>query len=227
MSDTTYCYPPDYTVLRNKFGIRNAAELDRLESRRVALRFDEGVPTGNFDLDHLKTIHHHLFQDVYEWAGQIRTVEISKGGSQFQYSRYIETGMRDVHRRLVEGHFLKGLSGDEFARQAGQIIGDINYVHPFRDGNGRTQLLYLEQLATRAGHTIDLKSLDRAGWVEACRNAHGAEYGLLAKEIRHAMTGLADDYRRAEERERGRSGEGPERDGGGIRRGPKRGRRSR
>jgi cell filamentation protein len=107
-------------------------------------RVAEGAPTGNFDLAHLRTMHRHLFQDVYDWVGELRSVEISKDGHQFQFRRFIETGMADVHGRLIRLDFLSGLDAGEFARQAGQIIADVNYVHPFREGNGRTQLLYLE-----------------------------------------------------------------------------------
>ena len=106
------------------------------------------VPSGAFDLAHLRAIHRHLFQDIYEWAGELRTVEINKGGHQFQFRRYIETGMADVHRRLVQGSFLRDLSVPEFAQQAAVIVGDVNYVHPFREGNGRTHAQYLKQLAT-------------------------------------------------------------------------------
>ena len=158
MSDDPYVYPGSI-VLRNKLSIRNADELDRVERRLATQRAREGIPTGNFDLKHLKAIHRHLFQDIYDWAGQLRTVEISKNGSQFQFQRYIETGMADVHRRLVQRNFLKALDAAAFARGAGEIMGDVNYVHPFREGNGRTQMLYLSQLASQAGHKIDIERI--------------------------------------------------------------------
>ena len=139
MSDPIYFYPPDYTVLSNKFGISDPAELDRIERERVTQRMGEKVPTGKFDLRHLKAIHHHLFQDVYEWAGKTRTVELSKDGSLFQFQRYIETGMADVHPQLKQQQYLQGLDAGGFARQAGHIIGDVNDAHPFREDNGRTQ----------------------------------------------------------------------------------------
>lgn len=101
MSDTEYCYPPDYTVLRNKLGLRDAKELEFFEREFVMQRIAQGAPSGDFGLAHLQAIHRHLFQDVYEWAGEIRTVEIAKGGSQFQFRRFIETGMADIHRRLA------------------------------------------------------------------------------------------------------------------------------
>lgn len=72
------------------------------------------------------SIHRHLFQDVYGWAGEIRTVEINRDGHQFQFRQYIETGMADVHRRLVTGRFLQGREPAAFARKAAVIIGDIN-----------------------------------------------------------------------------------------------------
>ncbi len=193
MSDPVYCYPPEYEVLRNKQGIRDAAELARVERRRVTQRISESVPAGKFDLDHLKAVHRHLFQDIYDWAGEIRTVEISKGGSQFQFRRYIETGMADVHRRVVEQGYLQGLTPDEFAQEAGRIIGDVNYVHPFREGNGRAQFHYLGQLAGRAGHPLDLKRIRPAQWVEACRIAHKGDYEPLSEGIHGAIIGREQD----------------------------------
>lgn len=181
--DTRYCYPPDYTVLKNRLSIRDADELDYFEREFVMQRIAEGVPSGEFDLAHMKAIHRHLFQDVYEWAGELRTVEISKDGHRFQFRRYIETGMADIHRRLVARNFLEGLDASTFAREAGAIMGDVNYVHPFREGNGRTQLLYLEQLAERAGHPLDLTRLSRDAWMAASREAHLANYDAMANCI--------------------------------------------
>lgn len=187
MSDTEYCYPPDYTVLKNKLGLRDAAELEFFEREFVMERIAQGAPSGNFDLAHLRAIHRHLFWDVYEWAGELRTVEISKGGSRFQFRRYIETGMADVHRRLVARNFLKELDAETFARDAGEIMGDINYVHPFREGNGRVQLLYLEQLAEQAGHQFDLTRLDRDAWMTASREAHSGDYAAMVQCIAAAI----------------------------------------
>ena len=70
MSDRDYCYPPDYIVLRNRLNIRDALALEAAERELVAQRLLEPVPAGDFDLDHLKAIHRHLFQDLYAWAGE-------------------------------------------------------------------------------------------------------------------------------------------------------------
>lgn len=95
--------------------------------------------------------------------------------------------MADVHRRLVKADFLKGLSPEEFARAAANIVGDVNYVHPFREGNGRTQLQYLKQLARQAGHGLDLTKLEANAWLQASRDAHRARYDGVARCIAAAL----------------------------------------
>ena len=192
MSDDLYLYP-NSDVLRNRLGIRDKTHLEYVERELVTQRLAEGAPTGRFDLAHLRAIHHHLFQDIYEWAGQIRRVEIAKNGNQFQFRRFIDTGMADVHRRLEAADFLRGLSRQDFAAAAGHILGDVNYVHPFREGNGRVQAEYLRQLGAQAGHRIDLTQLDGERWMAASQAAHRGDYSLLAAEILRAIRpGSAD-----------------------------------
>jgi cell filamentation protein len=90
-SDDPYVYPGTQT-LRNRLDITNPKELSRVERSLVTDRIAQGIPQGPFDLTHLRAIHRHLFQDIYDWAGQLRTVEINKGGHQFQFRQY-----RDGH----------------------------------------------------------------------------------------------------------------------------------
>ena len=183
MSDRDYCYPPDYTVLRNNLDIRDAPALEAAERELVAQRLLEPVPAGDFDLAHLKAIHRHLFQDVYAWAGEIRTVEIARGESRFQPTRFIETGMADIHHRIVAARYFAGLGPDEFAGGAGPVLGDVNHVHPFREGNGRTQLQYLKQLAARAEHVLDLTRLDRTAWLDASRRSNTGDQGRRRRAL--------------------------------------------
>jgi cell filamentation protein len=186
--DDPYLHPGK-SVLRNRLGLTDPDQLDKVERRLIAQRIAEGAPTGGFDLAHLRAIHRHLFQDVYAWAGELRTVEIAKGGHQFQFRQYIETGMADVHRRLEQATYLRGLSAGAFAEAAGPIMGDVNYVHPFREGNGRAQLQYLEQLAEQAGHPIDLARIDPARWLDASRRSHDGDHGPMAAEIARSLAG--------------------------------------
>ena len=187
MSDRDYCYPPDFTVLRNRLGIRVGRTLDAAERQFVAQRLLEAVPTGEFDLTHLKAIHRHLFQDVYDWAGELRTVEIAKGDSRFQPRRFIEAGMADIHRRIVAAGYFQGTGPDTLAAGAGPILGDVNHVHPFREGNGRTQLQYLKQLAGRAGHELDLTRLESAAWLDASGQSNAGDHGAMTQCIQRAL----------------------------------------
>lgn len=182
MTDDPYVYAGT-SVLINRFDIREQAALDRIERQFVAQRTRMGVPRGGFDLAHLQAIHRHLFQDVYDWAGEVRQVEISKNGHQFQFCQYIHTGMADVHQRLHQKRFLRNLDHAEFCREAAVIIGDVNYVHPFREGNGRTQRQYLKLLALQAEHPFDLSRFDPVQWRQASRSTHFGEYGEMAKAI--------------------------------------------
>jgi cell filamentation protein len=181
-----YVYPGT-ALLRNRLGITDPVKLDRVERRLAVARIKQGVPRGSFDLAHLRAIHRHLFQDIYEWAGEIRTVEISKGAQQFQLRQYIQTGMSDVHRRLVKARYFAKLSRREFAEQAAVIVGDVNYIHPFREGNGRTQLQYLALLAEQAGHPLDLARLDDSRWLAASQVSHAADYSLMAELIERSI----------------------------------------
>src|ERR1700735_1382617 len=93
VSADPYIYPGT-NILRNKLDIHDAGELEQMEGAVVTQRAREGLPAGHFNFDHL---HRHLFQDVYEWAGEVRKIEIAKGQQKLQFRRYIETGMADVH----------------------------------------------------------------------------------------------------------------------------------
>ena len=187
MSDRDDCYPPDYTVLRNRLDIRDTAALEAAERELVALRLLEPMPAGDFDLDHLKAIHRQLFQDVYEWAGEVRTVEIAKGESRFQPRRFIAAGMADIHNRIVAAGCFRGSGPDGFAEGAGPVPGNVNHVHPFREGNGRTQLQYLKRLATRAGHAIDLTRIDRAAWLDASLRSNAGDHAAIVRCVRQAL----------------------------------------
>ena len=186
-----YRYPGS-TVLRNRLDIRDAEGLEFAERMLVRQRMEEGCPNGDFDLTHLQAIHRHLFQDVYEWAGEIRLVPMAKGESQFFPPNRIGLAMQDIHSRILKLDYLRDLRPDQFAQEAANIIGDVNVVHPFREGNGRAQVLYLQQLGERAGHKIDLTRLERERWIEASIRASQAvpNYDPMRDCIHEAMPSL-------------------------------------
>ena len=169
---------PDSNTLRNKLYILDPDALEHAEAEFALLRIEQGVPTGNFDLKPHQDIHRHIFQDVYEWAGELRQVDFHKTDWFLPHGR-IQMGMGDVHARLVKKEYLQGLSREEFAAEAGKIIGDVNHAHPFREGNGRTQLQYLKQLSERAGYAIDLTCIERESWINASiKSARGSDAEL-------------------------------------------------
>ena len=109
-----YCYPGT-TVLKNKLDLRDAGKLADFEAEVSDTRSDEEVPNGNLDFTHFKAIHHHLFQDVYDWAGEIRTVRMSRDSSMFCYPENIESEAKKLFAQLKQNKFLKGLSAEAFA----------------------------------------------------------------------------------------------------------------
>jgi len=100
--------------------------------------------------------------------------------------------MADVHRRLQAGRFLRGLSCDRFAHEAAVIIGDVNYVYPFREGNGRVQMQYLKQLASAAGHDLDLAQNRPRSWIQASKASFATDYSLMVDAIGQAIVGRHD-----------------------------------
>lgn len=154
-----YVYPGSF-VLKNLFGIHSAAKLAKLERRLTSARADEGLPTGSLDYTHYKSIHRHLFQDVYEWAGVPRTLNISKGGSPFCRVDFIDSEMTKLLNALRGENHLRGLDYPAVAKRAAHHLVELNAIHPFREGNGRTQHAFLGLLSEHAGHPRDLSEID-------------------------------------------------------------------
>jgi cell filamentation protein len=148
-----YCYPGT-TVLENCAGLRSQEDLDFFEEEATAQRFAEPLPVGEFDLRHLCAIHRHLFQDVYAWAGSLRTVRISKGASAFCYPENLDRELGRLFADLSKQKNLSELNADAFAEKAAHLLAELNAIHPFREGNGRTQLSFLAALADQAGHRL-------------------------------------------------------------------------
>jgi len=162
-----YCYPGT-DVLINKLGIKDAEILKERESALVAVRSLELIDhpiKGDFDLKHYQAIHKHLFQDVYEWAGKIRDVEISKSvpelgiDSQFWNYANIQKEFDKQTQQLNKENHLKNLSPDDFAKRLAHYFGNTNEIHPMREGNGRAQREFFSQLANEANYSIDWNNI--------------------------------------------------------------------
>lgn len=140
-----WCYPGT-TVLKNLAGLTDQAELDEFEFAMYLSRAEEPFPTGDLGYGHYCRIHNHLFQDVYEWAGRPRVIRIGKAGNWFCYPEYLQGEMTRTFSPSVIGEVLSSPNSHAFAERTATLLADINAGHPFREGNGRTQLAYLKLL---------------------------------------------------------------------------------
>lgn len=152
---------PGSEVLRNLVGATTAADLSAAEgdlSFVRALQLLDERPTVSNDLGELRRIHFHLFQDVYDWAGQLRTVDVRKnvpGADYFLPFGYIEHAATLCFAELAEEHLLAGLERPTFVERLAYHYEKINYIHPFREGNGRTQRIFWNRVALQAGWQLD------------------------------------------------------------------------
>ena len=156
------CYPGT-TILINKFDIQDEEKLNEIESVLSSARYAEWLNTpqsATFDFEHYKAIHRFLFSDLYDWAGEVRTVNISKKGTQFSPTENIEHQAELIFKRLKELNYFKGLSRNEFVEEIVDFYCITNALHPFREGNGRTQRAFLTQLIRNAGYDISFADMD-------------------------------------------------------------------
>jgi cell filamentation protein len=179
-----YLYPGT-DVLKNLRDIRSPDLLAQFEAEATTRRLVESIHSpmsGLFDTAHLQAIHKHIFQDVYIWAGQFRTVNISKGGHIFCAAAFIESALDDVLQKLEKERYLRQTSPELFSRRAGFFLGEINAVHPFREGNGRAQREFIRALGLKAGFRVDWSRITRDHMIAASRlsSQTGDSSGLAA-----------------------------------------------
>ena len=184
-ADDTYCYPGT-DVLRNKAEITNAEDLDTFEGELSTLRsieILENSKAGQFDLAHLQRIHLALFQDVYDWSGKIRAVDISRGNSRFANVRFIESAANDIFNKLARENWLRGLDADTLSKRLAHYLSEINALHPFREGNGRVQRIFISQLSQSAGYQLDYSDLEQEQIYRAMELAFNGDELILANLI--------------------------------------------
>jgi cell filamentation protein len=168
--------------------LRDQDVLEAFEVEISTLRAQEPLPNGAFDPTHYCNVHHHLFQDVYEWAGQYRTVRTSKGGNPFCYPEYIADQMDALFRSIRGGEAFTGTSQREFAKESARFLGELNAIHPFREGNGRAQLAFLGLIGATADHAFKFERLDRNTFLPAMIDSSFARYEALTSELERLLT---------------------------------------
>lgn len=156
-------------VLKNKLNLRDDNVLKAAEAALTTARLAElhqNPMKGNFDLRHLQKIHGYIFQDIYDWAGKIRTVDIAKS-TLFCPVNNIDSYQQQVFGDLKKENYLQGLGQEAFSQQAAYLLGEVNMLHPFREGNGRTQREFMRSVALQAGYELNFDHVSKQEMLEA------------------------------------------------------------
>ncbi|MBE6845420.1 MAG: cell filamentation protein Fic [Ruminococcus sp.] len=184
------CYP-DTTVLINKLGIKDQKMLNVAEIRIVismTAKIENEISFENVDFDFYKSLHHQLFSDLYEWAGKIRSINISKKGTVFCKSDDIERIGILKFKRLEKLNFLKNLNKEDFVEELTELYNDLNMLHPFREGNGRTLRLFVTLLVRNAGYNISFAECDSDFLMIATIKAAQGDTNLLREVFSEIVT---------------------------------------
>jgi len=180
MGDTIYCYP-DSNVLKNKLGIIDQEKLKEFERKLTALRISDLIRKpirGNFDLRHLCVIHYYIFQDLYTWAGSLRKVDIAKG-NMFCNVMFLNDQADAIFGAIRKDNYLEGFSHDAFVIRLAFHFSEINALHPFREGNGRTQREFIRELALFNHYAIDFSKSSEKEMLDASVDSFLCQYGKM------------------------------------------------
>src|SRR6266567_1394557 len=200
---------PQSGILRNKLSLTDQESLDRTEANAVSARsilLQLNPLKGNFDSEHLKTIHSYLFRDVYEWAGQYRTIPLAKSDlrrrgrvTKFTPPELIEAELGRVFGELAKKHFLEGLPRRDFARKLAALFSETNRIHPFREGNGRAQRQFVRQLAESLSYKLHFEVVSKERLVQSQHPLHewgyshdGSPQGRDHRPGAHSTAGESD-----------------------------------
>lgn len=176
--DIEYCLP-NSKVLINKLNIKDADALQDAEREitSVKLAYAKLHPIeGNFDLKHLQKIHKFLFEDIYSWAGELRSVNIAKG-NQFCPALTLKAYATRIFTELQNENLL--LNCANVPHRLAYYLSEINVLHPFREGNGRTQRLFIEYLAAHAGFRVDFSDVTPEEMIIASAQSFACDYTMI------------------------------------------------
>jgi cell filamentation protein len=196
--DIRYCYE-NSNVLRNKLGVTDADALRTAEREIVALRVLEAERTpirGKLDFKHLCDIHRYIFNDIFEWAGKLRTVNISKGNP-FCNADVLDIFGAEVFGKLRAERYLFDTPKERIAERLAHYLSEINVLHPFREGNGRAQRLFIEYLALVAGYRVDFTDVAASDMIEASVRAFDRDETLMWRIFERVTAPISSNEQRA------------------------------
>ncbi|MBE8168232.1 MAG: cell filamentation protein Fic [Shewanella sp.] len=168
VSQDKYCYQGT-DVLINRLNIQNADELDEAETRFTSERYKSYQSNcssiTDFNFKHLKFLHKHLFQDLYVWAGEVRDVDISKGNTRFCTAGRIEPESDKLFKQLPK--LFESKRTESFIHNVSDLFCELNLLHPFREGNGRTLRFFFEELLYLLDYDVEWPGISQREWIDA------------------------------------------------------------
>lgn len=187
MSDDPYVYPGT-NVLINSENIRDRDELDVFERVITANRMEHLPRNIPLTARGYRQIHRHIFEPIYAWAGKDRTVNIAKDGHMFCLVPYIASQLDQRFAAIRVESKLMGMTREDFVARAAAHVSELNAIHPFREGNGRTVRAWLQHLGETAGHPIALERISPQPWINASIGSfrHG-DYAAMREVITSAL----------------------------------------
>jgi len=177
---------PNTNVLKNIPGITSQEDLDRFELLSFLARLDT-TPEGDLSTNHLKKIHAHSLQDVYEWAGEFRNVPIEKGASVFCRPEFIVQEI-DKITKSINSLALEKMNLKTFSTNLAEIVGELNAVHPFLDGNGRAIRVYAQKLSKSIGYKLDVSDLRGKAWNKTSEKSFFGDNHLLCQLLQEHLS---------------------------------------
>jgi cell filamentation protein len=184
-----YCYT-NSDVLRNKL---NLIEYDSLQEAELALsatRYSEYCSNissiKDFNLLHLQALHHQLFQDIYDWAGHLRKVDISKGSTRFCAFTRIQAESEKLFKKILSLEAYK--QHETLIAEIADIYCELNVIHPFREGNGRAQRFFFEELLFYLGMNVVWPNISKEQWVTANIDGYNGDLSALIEILKGAIS---------------------------------------
>lgn len=168
--NSIYCYK-NSNILKNNLNIKDNKLLENFERKLVIAKlYDlrQNNKIGNFDIQHFVNIHKYLFEDIYPFAGRFRTENIAKGNFSFAEWEFIEDELQKLLLKLKEENYLLNLSKKILSNKLAFYMSELNVLHPFREGNGRTIREFIRQLAFKNGYALDLQNIEPKQMLNAC-----------------------------------------------------------
>jgi cell filamentation protein len=183
---------PSSGILINKLHATNQQQLDEAEADQVSVRsvlLQRNPIAGNYDSAHLKKIHAYLFQDVYHFAGEFRTVELHKADvltgarriTTFIPPAMIDKELNELFGSLARENYFQGRERRQFSLKLASLFAGINRIHPFREGNGRAQRQFVRQLAASLGYKLHWEAISKERLVQASISSAHGDLGMMER----------------------------------------------